>query len=205
MSKHTDMSMSHTRSLLGHDHLDIEDVLVDQKGAPILQLVEDTSLRIHDLMSPACDRWHYARKRSRFLIMSCFDNFWDVLTKMQSVRNGEASKEDTAQYQWVKDTRLAPLADELYSFTNRLPDPLHLFSQDSRTQGYVRLEALRDVVVVLSLCPRALLLQHDPSIILSTRVFYEVLLKENFDGDDDQDTVHGSEQGDGQDDEQGDG
>ncbi|KAF9734660.1 hypothetical protein PMIN04_004058 [Paraphaeosphaeria minitans] len=171
------MSMSHTQSTLDRWTPIVSDTLVDQKRAPILKLVEDTSSGLHDTLTPACDRWLYAEMGVYSHHGSCFDNYWDALFKLQASRKQKQSKENEAQNNWVKDQGLEVLVNDLCSNSNVFPVSLYLFSDGSQTREFVRLEAMRDMVIVLSVCLRNVPRLNDASMEKSFVVFYEVLPK----------------------------
>ncbi|KAF2437969.1 hypothetical protein P171DRAFT_424963 [Karstenula rhodostoma CBS 690.94] len=195
------MSTSHTRSALGRRFPRVSDILVDQKRAPILRLVEDTSPGVHDTLSPACDRWLYARLGIKSHHASCFDNYWDALSRLQTGRNEAETRENNAQKDWVNDKELEVSVNDFCSDSNVFPDPIHLFGNVSMENGpqisgvyskikppvskareYVRLEAMRDVVVVLSACPQVDLMINEPDK-KPIEVHYEVLPRNNGEQD----------------------
>lgn len=106
---------------------------------------------------------------------SCFDNYWDALSKLQSGRNQEEIRENEAQNDWVLGKGLRVLLNDFCSNTNLLPDPIHFFGNNSRAGEYVRLEPMRDVVFVLSACPRNELVNNRPY----NELYYEVLPRDD--------------------------
>ena len=108
---------------------------------------------------------------------SCLDNYWDALSRLRKGRNQKEIEVNEAQNKWVKDQGLEMLVNDLCSNSNVFPDPIHLFPDDSMTREYVQLEAMRDVVFVLSVCPRYVPRLDDSSREKHCVVYYEVLLK----------------------------
>jgi uncharacterized protein YcgI (DUF1989 family) len=78
------MSMSHFRSCLNKLVPEVGDVLVSQKRAPLLKLVEDTSPGVHDTLVSACDRWRYAQLGAKDYHGSCTDNLWDAIEALSN-------------------------------------------------------------------------------------------------------------------------
>ncbi|KAI8938422.1 hypothetical protein NX059_004315 [Plenodomus lindquistii] len=159
------MSMCHCRASLLKITPSVGDMLVSQKRAPMVKLVEDTSPGVHDTLIAACDRWRYSELGVQGYHESCTDNFWDALYTLStsSALNSEPEFKDALQ----------ELRAQL---GGKVPDPFNLFMNIPITQtgegakrgvsfeapvteagDYVVLEALRDVVVVMSACPQDVL------------------------------------------------
>lgn len=156
------MSMSHCRAKLLKLTPSVGDTLVSQKRAPLVKLVEDTSTGVHDTLIAACDRWRYAELGVETYHESCTDNCWDALAALAAGLGDSEEAEIISGFQ----TRMG----------GRVPDPFNLFMNIPVTQegegakrgvsfegpltkpgDYVVLEALRDVVVVMSACPQDVL------------------------------------------------
>jgi uncharacterized protein YcgI (DUF1989 family) len=155
------MSMSHTRASLCKVTPEVGDTLVSQKRAPMLKLVEDTSPGVHDTLIAACDRWRYSDLGVQGYHESCTDNCWDALFALSS----------------SMDMDVADVLKGLQAnLGGRVPDPFNLFmnipiteegngakwilsfeSPVTKKGDYVVLEAMRDVVVVMSACPQDVL------------------------------------------------
>jgi uncharacterized protein YcgI (DUF1989 family) len=157
------MSMCHCRASLLKITPAAGDVLVSQKRAPMVKLLEDTSPGVHDTLIAACDRWRYSELGIEGYHESCTDNFWDAISDLTS--SGSLSKEE-------QDA----LEDLQSQNGGKVPDPFNLFMNIPITQtgegakrdvsfeapvtkegDYVVLEALRDLVVVMSACPQDVL------------------------------------------------
>ncbi|KAF2877384.1 hypothetical protein BDV95DRAFT_481376 [Massariosphaeria phaeospora] len=155
------MSMCHTRASNLKITPEVGDVLVSQKRAPMVKLVEDTSPGVHDTLIAACDRWRYAELGVEGYHESCTDNCWDALDALAKTVEGGVAE------------MLMGLQAKL---GGRVPDPFNLFMNIPITQegsgakrgisfegpvtragDYVVLEALRDVVVTMSACPQDVL------------------------------------------------
>lgn len=156
------MSMCHCRATLLKLTPGVGDTLVSQKRAPLVTLVEDTSLGVHDTLIAACDRWRYSELGVDTYHESCTDNCWDALAALAKSLGDSQEGETLAGLQ----TRLG----------GRVPDPFNLFMNIPITQegegakrgisfeapltkpgDYVVFEALRDVAVVMSACPQDVL------------------------------------------------
>ncbi|KAJ4310246.1 hypothetical protein N0V94_008537 [Neodidymelliopsis sp. IMI 364377] len=156
------MSMSHCRAKLLKLTPEVGDVLVSQKRAPLVKMVEDASLGVHDTLIAACDRWRYSELGVEEYHESCTDNCWDALTALASDL-GDSEEGDILQGLQAR-------------MGGRVPDPFNLFMNIPVTQegegakrgvsfegplttsgDYVVFEALRDVVIVMSACPQDVL------------------------------------------------
>jgi uncharacterized protein YcgI (DUF1989 family) len=157
------MSMCHCRASLLKVTPAVGDTMVSQKRAPMVKLLEDTSPGVHDTLIAACDRWRYSELGVDGYHESCTDNFWDALDALttSSSLNGDEKE--------VVESLQGKLG-------GKVPDPFNLFMNIPITQDgegakrgvsfeepktkagdYVVLEALRDVVVVMSACPQDVL------------------------------------------------
>lgn len=156
------MSMAHCRAKLLKLIPSVGDVLVSQKRAPLVKLIEDTSPGVHDTLIAACDRWRYSELGVETYHESCTDNCWDALGALASGL-GDSEEGEILQGLSVR-------------MGGRVPDPFNLFMNIPVTQegdgakrgisfeapltnpgDYVVLEALRDVVVVMSACPQGVI------------------------------------------------
>ncbi|KAF1939961.1 hypothetical protein EJ02DRAFT_456411 [Clathrospora elynae] len=157
------MSMCHCRASLLKVTPGVGDVLVSQKRAPIVKLVEDTSPGVHDTLIAACDRWRYSELGVTGYHESCTDNFWDALHALSTSSSLSAEEKEAVEGLQGK-------------LGGKVPDPFNLFMNIPITQegegakrgvsfeepktkpgDYVVLEALRDVIVVMSACPQDVL------------------------------------------------
>jgi uncharacterized protein YcgI (DUF1989 family) len=157
------MSMCHCRATLLKVTPTVGDVMVSQKRAPMVKLVEDTSPGVHDTLVAACDRWRYSELGVNGYHESCTDNFWDALFELAASPSLAAAESEA-------------LVGVQAKMGFRVPDPFNLFMNIPITQegegakrgisfeepttkpgDYVVLEALRDVVVVMSACPQDVL------------------------------------------------
>jgi uncharacterized protein YcgI (DUF1989 family) len=130
------LSMEHTRGLLSKVSPHAGDRLYSNRRRPVLALLEDTSPGVHDTLIAACDQTRYDQLGHVGPHRNCVDNFRTA----------------------VSAAGLAVPA---------VPSPLNLFMNVPVVDGglelapslaargdSVTLEALVDVVVVLSACPQ---------------------------------------------------
>lgn len=158
------MSMSHCRASLLKLTPSVGDIMVSQKRAPMVKLIEDTSPGVHDTLIAACDRWRYSELGVEGFHDSCTDNFWDAMHSLYSSSMSLNQEEKES---------LRELQDKL---GGSIPDPFNLFMNIPVTQpgegakrgisfeapvtkagDYVVLEAVRDVVIIMSACPQDVL------------------------------------------------
>ncbi|MFE7445711.1 DUF1989 domain-containing protein [Streptomyces chartreusis] len=132
------LSMEHTRAIHGRVHVRVGDVLFDDRRQPLLAMTEDTSPGIHDTLIPACSAARYRELGYEGEHDNCSANYGHALTSVG------------------------------LSVPARTPSPLNLFmnvpvdaeghftfaAPVSRPGDSVLLEALEDVVVILSACPQ---------------------------------------------------
>ncbi len=133
------LSMEHTRGRLLAVSPRAGDDLFSNRRRPILRLVEDTSPGVHDTLIAACDRERYAQLGHQGPHRNCADNFVAALAKL--------------------GYDAPPVPAPLNVFMNIPVSPsgrLSFEPSPARPGDRVTLEAVRDVVVVLSVCPQDL-------------------------------------------------
>lgn len=132
------LSMSHTRVAIGRLSPLVGDVLCDNLRQPMLRLVGDDSLAPHDTLIPACDEQRYRSLGFEGFHASCADNY------------AAAVRSHGIPSPWP------------------VPDPLNLFmavpvSSDGEftlepsvapVGSRVILEAVRDILLIVSSCPQ---------------------------------------------------
>lgn len=133
------MSMEHTRARLLAVTPRAGDDLFSDRRRPILRLVEDTSPGVHDTLIAACDQRRYTQLGHHGPHRNCADNFRATLAEL-----GYAAPPVPAPLNVFMNIPVA--GDGTLSFE---PSP-------ARPGDAVTLEAVRDVVVVLSACPQDL-------------------------------------------------
>jgi uncharacterized protein YcgI (DUF1989 family) len=131
------MSMEHSRGRMGKLMPRVGDSLVTNARRPILTLVEDTTLGIHDTLIAACDRFRYEQLGAVGYHDNCTDN---LAAALKSVGVESACTP-------------APLN----LFMNIGVDEgghLHFRAPVSRPGQHVSLRAEMDAIVVFSACPQ---------------------------------------------------
>jgi uncharacterized protein YcgI (DUF1989 family) len=132
----TYLSMVHTRSTLFTAYPKAGDLLYDNRRAPILRFVEDTSPGIHDTVIAPCDPERYRMLGVEGFHDSCANNF---LTATRELNLPFAQAPDSfnlfMSIPWTDDGRL-------------LLEPTKSKPGDS-----VTFEALRPVAIIVSSCP----------------------------------------------------
>jgi uncharacterized protein len=130
------MSMEHSRASMLKVTPGIGDALVTNRRRPILRVVEDTSLGVHDTLIAACDRYRYEELGARPGHENCSDNLTRVL--------GELGCQ-------VFD---APCPLNLFMNVRSDSGRIEFLPPVSKPGEYVSLRAEIDQVVVLSACPQ---------------------------------------------------
>jgi len=69
------LSMEHTRTALGKIHVGKGDTLVTNLRRPLIEIVEDTSPGVHDILVACCDHARYAQLGAEGYHDNCADNF----------------------------------------------------------------------------------------------------------------------------------
>ncbi len=133
------MSMEHTRARLLTVSPQAGDDLFSDRRRPILRLVEDNSPGVHDTLIAACDQERYTQLGHERPHQNCADNFRAALAEL-----GYAAPPVPAPLNVFMNIPVA--TDGTLSF-----EPSPALPGDT-----VTLEAVRDVVLVLSACPQDL-------------------------------------------------
>ncbi|EMD64784.1 hypothetical protein GGP41_002945 [Bipolaris sorokiniana] len=93
------MSMCYCRATLLKVTPELGDVMVSQKRAPMVKLVEDKSPGVHDTLIAACDRWRYSELGVNGYHESCTDNFWDTLHSLSTSSSLPAEEKEALKSQ----------------------------------------------------------------------------------------------------------
>lgn len=150
------LSMPHSRAQTLHLTPRVNDTLVSNLREPILTIVEDTSGGVHDTLMAACDpqRYRGLEVENWEEHGSCAENLVLALKELNERAGLKGAKAIGAEVT-----------------INSVPAPLNLFmnipwddkgdisfsAPKSKAEGFVRLKAERDVVVVMSACPQDVL------------------------------------------------
>ena len=130
------MSMEHCRTAWGRIMAKIGDSMVTNHRRPILTLVEDTTVGIHDTLLAACDRYRYQLLGCAEYHDNCTDNLAQALAEL-----GITSSETPSPWNMFMNIPVA--ADGGLSFEPPVCKP----------GDYVLLRAEMDCVVAFSTCP----------------------------------------------------
>ena len=69
------LSMEHCRTALGRIYVREGDVLVTNRRRPLIEIVEDTSPGVHDILIACCDQPRYTQLGAQGYHDNCADNF----------------------------------------------------------------------------------------------------------------------------------
>ncbi len=133
------LSMEHPRGRLLALFPRAGDDLFSNQRRPILRLVEDTSPGVHDTLIAACDQERYAQLGHQGPHRNCADNFRAAL----------------AELGYDAPRVPAPL-NVFMNIPVSAAGPLGFEPSPARPGDAVTLQAVRDLVVVLSACPQDL-------------------------------------------------
>ncbi|KAF2724836.1 hypothetical protein K431DRAFT_309950 [Polychaeton citri CBS 116435] len=153
------MSMPHTRASTLHIRPQVDDVLVSNLREPMLILVEDSSPGVHDTLIAACDpqRYQGLGVESWEEHGSCAENLVLALKELNERAGLKGSKAVGA------DVTINSVPAPLNLFMNipwnaeGVDGQLSFDAPATKAGDYVRLRAVRDVVVVMSACPQDVL------------------------------------------------
>ena len=150
------MSMPHSRAAMLHMRPRVDDTLVSNVREPILTVVEDTSGGIHDTLIAACDPPRYkglgVEKWEEH--GSCAENLVLALKELNERAGLKGAKGIGA------DVTINSVPAPLNLFMNIPWDEdgdLGFHAPKCKKEGYVRMKAERDLVVVMSACPQEVL------------------------------------------------
>lgn len=134
------MSMEHTRATLAKLIPEVGDALVTNRRRPILKLVEDTSMGVHDTLMAACDTYRYQLLGCREYHDNCTDNLAAGLHALGLTAPETPSPLNLfMNIPWTQEGRLS-------------------FDEPKTKKGdYVVLEAMLDLVIAFSACPQDML------------------------------------------------
>ena len=150
------MSMPHSRAHMLHLRPKVNDTLVSNLREPMLTLMEDTSGGVHDTLMAACDPQRYKGLNVKKWEEhgSCAENLVLALKELNERAGLKGSKAVGA------DVTINSVPAPLNLFMNIPWDDKGDISFDapkSKAEGFVRLKAERDVVIVMSACPQDVL------------------------------------------------
>jgi uncharacterized protein len=130
------MSMEHSRASMLKVTPGVGDALVTNQRRPILRLVEDTSLGVHDTLIAACDRYRYQELGAPPGHANCSDNLARALHELGCERFE------------------APCPLNLFMNVKSNGGRIEFLAPVSKPGQSVSLRAEMDQVVVMSACPQ---------------------------------------------------
>jgi uncharacterized protein YcgI (DUF1989 family) len=130
------MSMEHSRASILKITPGVGDALVTNHRRPILRIVEDTSLGVHDTLIAACDRYRYEELGAGLDHENCSDNLTRALAEL--------------------GCRVLDAPSPLNLFMNVRSDggQIEFLPPVCKPCQYISLRAEIDQVVVMSACPQ---------------------------------------------------
>jgi len=131
------LSMEHCRTALGRIYARAGDVLVTNRRRPLMEIVEDSSPGVHDILIACCDQPRYRQLGAPDYHDNCADNFRMSLIAINSPIAHVPSPFNI----WMN----IPVA-EGGGFSWQPPV--------SRAGDFIRLKAHEDCIAVMSACPQ---------------------------------------------------
>jgi uncharacterized protein len=130
------MSMEHSRASMLKVTPGVGDALVTNRRRPILRVVEDTSLGVHDTLIAACDRYRYQELGATPNHANCSDNLTSVLHEMGC------------------ESVAVPCPFNLFMNVKSAGGCVEFLAPVSEPGQSISLRAEMDQVVVMSACPQ---------------------------------------------------
>ena len=131
------MSMEHSRASMLKVNPVVGDTLVTNQRRPILTLVEDTTLGVHDTLIAACDRYRYLELGGGSEHPNCTDNLYTALASLGYEINDTPS----------------PL-NLFMNVQTHANGQIEFLAPVSKPGEHVSLCAEMDLVLVMSACPQ---------------------------------------------------
>lgn len=141
------MSMEHCRVALNSLRPKVGQSLVTNKRRPIITLVEDTTLGVHDMLLAACDRYRYELLGCSDHHDNCTDNLVAALEEL-----GIEAPEIPCPFNIFQNTPVDPVSNEI-----------QFLPSVAKPGQYVRLRADMDLVIAFSACPQDMTPVNGPS------------------------------------------
>ncbi|MER9070917.1 urea carboxylase-associated family protein [Mesorhizobium sp. M0902] len=130
------MSVEQTRRMIENLFAKTGDIFYSNRRTPMFRLTEDSSLGRHDMLCAACDRWSYKWAGFEPGHRNCEDNYYDALFRA----GFDSHHFPNPLNLWMN----IPVGSDM---------AIEICSPHSRPGDYVVIEALMDLIVVLSACP----------------------------------------------------
>lgn len=131
------LSMEHCRTALGRVYVRQSDVLVSNRRQDLVEITEDTSPGVHDILIACCDHHRYQQLGAEGYHDNCADNFRISLSAI-----GVKAKHVPSPFNvWMN----IPVGKE-GDYTWEAPV--------SQPGDFIRIKALKDSIFVMSACPQ---------------------------------------------------
>ena len=132
------LSMEHTRTALGRIYVEKGDILVTNRRRPLIEIVEDTSPGVHDILIACCDHARYQQLGASSYHDNCADNF-----RMSLMAINVPIKHVPSPFNiWMN----IPVSGKQGEYTWEAPV--------SSKGDFIKLAAHEDCIVVMSACPQ---------------------------------------------------
>lgn len=131
------LSMEHCRTALGRIYVKSGDRLVTNRRRPLIEIAEDSSAGVHDILIAACDHTRYQQLGCSDYHDNCADNF-----RMSLAAIGETPRHVPCPFNIWMNIPVAP--DGTYAWSAPVSKP----------GDFVVLRALDDCIAVMSACPQ---------------------------------------------------
>lgn len=132
------LSMEHCRTALGRVYVKKGDVLVTNRRRPLIEIIEDTSPGVHDILIACCDYARYQQLGALAYHDNCADNY-----RMSLLAINVPIKHVPSPFNiWMN----IPVSGD--DGTYRWEAPI------SNANDYIQLKAHEDCIVVMSACPQ---------------------------------------------------
>jgi len=131
------LSMEHCRTALGRIYVRQSDVLVTNRRQPLVEIVEDSTPGVHDILIACCDHQRYQQLGAEGYHDNCADNFRRSLLAI-----GIPAKHVPSPFNIWMNIPVSSAGD----YTWEAPV--------SRPGDFIKLKAMADAVFVMSACPQ---------------------------------------------------
>ena len=131
------LSMEHTRTAIGRVYVRRGDVLVTNRRRPLIEIVDDTSPGVHDILLACCDLPRYQQLGATTYHDNCADNF-----RMSLLAIGASVRHVPSPFNiWMN---IPVTEDGDYSWEPPV----------SKADDFIRLRANEDCITIMSACPQ---------------------------------------------------
>jgi uncharacterized protein YcgI (DUF1989 family) len=132
------LSMEHTRTALGRVYVKKGDILVTNRRRALIEIIEDTSPGVHDILIACCDHARYQQLGASAYHDNCADNF-----RMSLLAINAPIKHVPSPFNiWMN----IPVSESNGDYSWEAPV--------SSAGDFIQLKAHEDCIVVMSACPQ---------------------------------------------------